>query len=116
MSSLQEFETGTLFTNRNISLAYLAGHINTNTKYLSRVINLHKQKDFNGYINELRVNYIMERLRKDPLWRKYKISTLAEEAGFSSHSKFAAVFKSLTGISPSLFIQYLEEDIRMGKA
>lgn len=116
LGGLQEFETGTLFTNRNISLAYLAGHINTNTKYLSRVINLHKQKDFNGYINELRVNYIMERLRKDPLWRQYKISTLAEEAGFSSHSKFAAVFKSVTAISPSLFIQYLEEDIRMGKA
>lgn len=115
MDSLQEFEKGVLFNNRNISLAYLAGHINTNTKYLSRVINLHKQKDFNGYINELRVNYIMERLRNEPVWRKYKISTLAEEAGFSSHSKFAAVFKSLTGISPSLFIQYLEEDIRTGK-
>lgn len=115
LDSLQEFEKSVLFNNRNISLAYLAGHINTNTKYLSRVINLHKQKDFNGYINELRVNYIMERLRNEPVWRKYKISTLAEEAGFSSHSKFAAVFKSVTGISPSLFIQYLEEDIRTGK-
>lgn len=115
LDSLDEFERSLLFNNRNISLAYLAGHINTNTKYLSRVINLHKQKDFNGYINELRVNYIMERLRNKPVWRKYKISTLAEEAGFSSHSKFAAVFKSVTGISPSLFIQYLEEDIRTGK-
>jgi len=116
LASLQEFEASVLFTNRNISLAYLATHINTNTKYLSRVINLHKQKDFNGYINELRVNYIMERLKNEPVWRQYKISTLAEEAGFSSHSKFAAVFKSVTGIAPSLFIQYLEEELRNGKA
>lgn len=116
LASLQEFEGSVLFTNRNISLAYLASHINTNTKYLSRVINLHKQKDFNGYINELRVNYIMERLKNEPVWRQYKISTLAEEAGFSSHSKFAAVFKSVTGIAPSLFIQYLEEALRNGKA
>lgn len=109
--SLDEFEAGTLFTNRNMSLSYLATHINTNTKYLSRVINLHKQKDFNGYINELRVNYIIVQLNSDPVWRKYKISTLAEEAGFSSHSKFATVFKSITGLSPSLFIQYLEKDV-----
>lgn len=115
LAGLQEFEAGTLFNNRNISLSYLAAHINTNTKYLSRVINQHKQKDFNGYINELRVNYIIERLKQDPVWRQYKISTLAEEAGFSSHSKFAAVFKSVTGIAPSLFLQYLEEDIRNGK-
>lgn len=115
LDGLQEFEAGTLFTNRNISLAYLAAHINTNTKYLSRLINQYKQKDFNGYINELRVNYIIGQLKNDPVWRKYKISTLADEAGFSSHSKFAAVFKSVTGIAPSLFIQYLEAELRNGK-
>lgn len=115
LAALQEFEAGTLFTNRNIALAYLAAHINTNTKYLSRVINVYKQKDFNTYINELRVNYIIERLKHDPVWRTYKISTLAEEGGFSSHSKFAAVFKSVTGIAPSQFIHYLEAEFRTGK-
>jgi YesN/AraC family two-component response regulator len=112
LQSLDEFEAGTLFTDRNMSLSYLATHINTNTKYLSRVINQHKQKDFNGYINELRVNYIIVQLNSDPVWRKYKISTLADEAGFSSHSKFATVFKSITGLSPSLFIQYLEKEVQ----
>lgn len=112
LQSLDEFEAGTLFTDRNMSLSYLATHINTNTKYLSRVINQHKQKDFNGYINELRINYIIVQLNSDPVWRKYKISTLADEAGFSSHSKFATVFKSITGLSPSLFIQYLEKEVQ----
>jgi len=110
LNSLEVFETGTLFNNRNMSLSFLASHFNTNTRYLSRVINHHKHKDFSSYINELRINYIVEKLKNDPVWRQYKISTLAEETGFSSHGKFTPVFKSITGLSPSLFIKYLEED------
>ncbi|WP_337059076.1 AraC family transcriptional regulator [Elizabethkingia meningoseptica] len=35
---------------------------------------------------------------------------LAEEAGFSSHSKFATVFKNIAGVSPSYFIRYIEKN------
>lgn len=110
LNSLEAFEAGTLFINHNMSLPFLAGHFNTNTRYLSRVINQYKQKDFSSYINELRINYIVEKLKNDPVWRQYKISTLAEETGFSSHGKFTPVFKSITGLSPSIYIKYLEEE------
>ena len=110
LNSLDAFEAGTLFINRNMSLPFLAGHFNTNTRYLSRVINQYKQKDFSSYINELRINYIVEKLKNDPVWRQYKISTLAEETGFSSHGKFTPVFKAITGLSPSVYIKYLEEE------
>jgi YesN/AraC family two-component response regulator len=113
LNSLEVFETGTLFNNRNMSLSFLASNFNTNTRYLSRVINHHKHKDFSSYINELRINYIVEKLKNDPVWRQYKISTLAEETGFSSHGKFTPVFKSITGLSPSLFIKYLEEEAQL---
>lgn len=112
LNALEVFETGTLFNNRNMSLSFLATHFNTNTRYLSRVINHHKHKDFSSYINELRINYIVDKLKNDPVWRKYKISTLAEETGFSAHGKFTPVFKSITGLSPSVFIKYLEEDVQ----
>ncbi len=36
-----------------------------------------------------------------------KISYLATEAGFTSQSSFATVFKTITGLSPSIFISYL---------
>ncbi len=112
LTSLREFEYSNLFTSGNMSLSYLSAHLNTNSKYLSYVIKKYKQKDFNNYINELRINYIMENLKNNPEWRQYKISVLAEKGGFSSHSKFATIFKANTGLSPSIFIQYLSEDKR----
>ncbi|NHQ79773.1 AraC family transcriptional regulator, partial [Elizabethkingia miricola] len=54
-------------------------------------------------------NYILEKLNNDPRYRKYKISILAEEAGFSSHSMFTTNFKSITGISPSEFVKYIQK-------
>ncbi len=105
---LHDFEKGTLFNNKNMSLPFLAGELNTNTKYLSYVINQHKSSDFKSYINRLRINYIVDKLVNDEKYRHYKISILADECGFSSHSKFAAVFKIVTDYSPSAYIKLLE--------
>lgn len=110
LAKLKKFEKSNLFNNKNISLSYLAGHFETNTKYLSYVINTYKKKDFNNYINELRINYIIEKLKNDPQYRNYKMASLADEVGFSSHSKFTTVFKKVTSLSPSLFIKYLQEE------
>lgn len=109
LSDLNEFEKSDKYTDKNISLPILAGILNTNTKYLSHVLNTHKNKDFNTYINELRVKYIIEEIEKNEVFKNYKISYLAEKAGFSSHSKFSAVFKSVTGFPPSTFLEYLEK-------
>ncbi|MDP9962142.1 helix-turn-helix domain-containing protein [Chryseobacterium lathyri] len=110
LSKLNKFEKSNLFNNKNISLPLLAGRFETNTKYLSYVINKHKEKDFNNYINELRINYIIEKLKNEPQYRNYKIASLADEVGFSSHSKFTTVFKKVTSLSPSLFLKYLQEE------
>ncbi len=104
---LERFENSVLFTKQDMSLALLAAQFETNTKYLSEVINSHKNKNFNSYINELRINYIIDKLKNDSTYLQYKISYLAEESGFSSHSSFTTVFKSVTGISPTVFIDLL---------
>lgn len=109
LEKLTVYENSTDFTNQDTSLSRLALQFDTNTKYLSEVINLHKQKNFNGYINELRINYIIDKLKNDPAYLKYKISYLAEDSGFSSHSIFATVFKSVTGIPPTTFITILKD-------
>ena len=109
LKKLEDFEKTDAFTDPGISLQSLAKKLETNTKYLSETINNHKQKNFNTYINELRVNYIIDKLKEKPMYRKYKIKYLAEESGFTTHSAFAAVFKSLTGLSPINYIQLLKE-------
>ncbi|WP_027380691.1 helix-turn-helix domain-containing protein [Chryseobacterium daeguense] len=86
LTLLQKFENSELYTDNSISLSYLATYCETNGKYLSYIINTYKKNDFNNYINTLRINYIIRKLKSSPKYRKYKIATLAEESGFSSLS------------------------------
>ncbi|MFN3969125.1 helix-turn-helix domain-containing protein [Flavobacterium sp.] len=110
LNKLKKFESSKRFINKDISLAVLAGQLDSNTKYLSEIINTHYNVNFNTYINKLRINYIIEKLKTDPNFINYKISYLAENCGFSSHSSFATVFKSITGISPVKFIELLNQE------
>ncbi|WMW77783.1 helix-turn-helix domain-containing protein [Flavobacterium sp. 20NA77.7] len=110
LNKLKKFETTKKFTNKDISLAVLAGQFETNTKYLSEIINKHYNINFNTYINNLRINFIVDKLKKEPNFCNYKISYLAEISGFSSHSSFATVFKSTIGISPIKFIELLKNE------
>jgi AraC-like DNA-binding protein len=107
---LKKFESSKRFLHKDISLAMLAGQLDSNTKYLSEIINTHYNVNFNTYINKLRVNYIILKLKTDPNFINYKISYLAENCGFASHSTFATVFKSITGISPVKFIELLNQE------
>ncbi len=110
LEKLLVFEQGNSFTNNNLTLSGLSVMLETNNKYLSYVINKHKMKDFNNYINELRILYIIKKLESSPEYLNYKISYLAEECGFSSHSKFTDKFKSVAGMSPSSFIGFLKKE------
>lgn len=105
---LEQFEESKKYLDNNMSLATLAATLETNTKYLSEIINKYKDKNFNTYINELRVKHVVQLLSTDPTYLQYKISYIAEIGGFTSHSAFTNVFKSVTGFSPNEYIQNLK--------
>jgi AraC-like DNA-binding protein len=111
LTKLKRFENSIKYTSKDMSLATLAAQLDINTKYLSEVINKHYQDNFNTYINKLRINFIIEKLKNEPEYLNYKISYLAEVSGFSSHSSFATVFKSITGIAPTTFIDFLGKGV-----
>lgn len=96
-----------------MSLASLSIYCQTNTKYLSQVINSHKNKNFTNYINQLRIHYIITELQNNPSYRKYKIAALSEMTGFSSPSKFTEAFKKETNITAVLYIKNLEEKTKL---
>ncbi len=108
LQKLEEFELKEEFTNPDLRLSVMAADFKTNTKYLSHIINTHKNKDFNNYINDLRVYYIIKKVQENPNYLNYKISYLSKECGFSSHSKFATIFKSTTGLTPSAFLSQVK--------
>ncbi|SMC70648.1 AraC family transcriptional regulator [Moheibacter sediminis] len=110
MDKLNGFEDSVKYLEKGYSLSMLAVELETNTKYLSHVINKNKQTDFNNYINRLKINYIVGKLHDEPIYSNYKISYLADECGFSSHSKFTTIFKNVTGVSPTTFLSHLAEN------
>ena len=112
LQKLQEWELSTNFLSKNMSISILSAQTEINTKYLSEVINSQKGKNFNAYINELRINHIASLLKNDPAFLNYKVSYLAEYSGFSSHGAFTNVFKSITGMSPNHYIQEIIKNKR----
>lgn len=109
LQKLEQWEETDQFLSKNMSLSMLSTQMGVNTKYLSEVINNNKGKNFNGYINELRINHIAHLLKTDPTYLNYKVSYLAEYSGFSSHSAFTTIFKSVTGMSPNAYIQEISK-------
>lgn len=108
LNKLAKFEKSEKFLKKEVSLSSLSNIFNTNPRYLSEIIKQYKSKNFNNYINGLRITYITGRLFNDPIFREYKISYLAEVCGFSSREVFAVTFKKETGVSPSYFISQLK--------
>lgn len=110
LAALEKFESSKRYNHKDMSLSKLSTQLNTNTKYLSEVINRNKGKNFNAYINKLRIDYITEKMKEDPAYLNYKVSYLAEECGYSSHSTFTTVFKSIVGVSPIMFVDFIREE------
>ncbi|MHC5309571.1 helix-turn-helix domain-containing protein [Myroides sp. LJL116] len=108
LDKIEEFEKSTLFLKNGFSLNELSLQVGVNHRYLSYVINTHKNRSFNAYINELRIKHIVDCLQNDPKYLQYKISYLAEQSGFSSHNRFTISFKKVTGHSPSAYISYVK--------
>jgi YesN/AraC family two-component response regulator len=108
LQQLKKFETSEKFTNQT-SLADLAKSLKTNPKYLSKVINGHYQKNFSSYINELRIEYVISKLKSDSKFRNYTIKAIGKEAGFGNTESFSKAFHKTTGIYPSYFIKQLQK-------
>jgi AraC-like DNA-binding protein/lipopolysaccharide biosynthesis regulator YciM len=106
---LQRFEAEEQFRNPKLNVSMLALSLDTNPAYLSAVIKAHKDKNFNNYINELRIGYICRKIHTHREYANYKISYLAEDCGFISHSAFSTIFKKVTGIPPSVFLHEEEK-------
>lgn len=109
LKELDTFEKEEVYLQSDNSLQNLANKLNTNANYLSKVINQHKNTTFSNYINKLRIEYAVKRLKKDPLWRKYTIKAIATEVGFKNAESFSKAFVKFTELKPSYFIKNLEK-------
>jgi AraC-like DNA-binding protein len=109
LKKLIEFEEKELFLSNESTLVEVAKKIQTNTTYLSKVINTHKEKSFTAYITDLRVDYAIERLSHDRKFRSFTIGAIAQEIGFKRSESFSKAFKVKTGLYPSYFVKQVEK-------
>lgn len=110
LQKLENFERSEKYLHKDISLTVLANSLHTNTRYLSEIIKIYRDKNFADYINGLRIDYIIHKLYNEQKYRQYKISSLAEECGFSSPKVFVNAFKKINDVTPSYFIEQLKQD------
>ena len=109
LEGLQKLELQEYFLKQDCNAYNVAKKIKTNTSYLSKVVNSHFQKNFNTYINDLRINYAIVRLEKDTRFRSFSIQSIAEDLGYKSADSFTKYFKQNTGLNPSFYIKQLNQ-------
>lgn len=102
-------ETQMPFCSPDFSLNTLASQVNSNSKYVSQVINEVFKKNFSTFVNEYRVNLACVRLADTAGYGHYSINGIGDSVGFKSSATFSAVFKKLTGITPSVYQKLTRE-------
>ncbi|WP_430410523.1 helix-turn-helix domain-containing protein [Kordia sp.] len=112
LEGLEKLEQSLYFLNSNCNLQNMAKKVKTNTTYLSKIISTYKEKKFYEYINELRIEYVLKRLKEDSKFRNYSIKHIAEEIGYKSTNSFTKYFKAHTKIYPSYYIKNLEDTVK----
>lgn len=96
------------FLKTEFSINYIAQKLNTNTTYVSFVFNKHYSESFKQYCTRLKIDYIVEKLKKDKTLRRYSVQALAEEIGYTNASAFTRAFKKHVGITPSAYLKSLD--------
>ncbi|MDY8137810.1 AraC family transcriptional regulator [Aquimarina sp. 2201CG5-10] len=106
---IDKFEKNLEFLESNITTTSLAIRFKTNSKYISRIVNTYKEKNFTNYINDLRIEYLIQELKTNKKFRNYTIKAISSEIGFNTTEAFSKYFHKKTGLYPSYFIKRMVE-------
>lgn len=114
LSNTQEFdlysklvaivEEEKLYLDPDLKLKYLADRLNTNTRYLSQVINHQTGHNLIHFINTYRVKEVKNKL-VDDAFQHLTAFGIAQNCGFKNKSTFYKVFKEVTTLTPNEFIK-----------
>ncbi|MBW1297685.1 helix-turn-helix domain-containing protein [Aquimarina litoralis] len=111
LQKLEKLEDSDFFIQQDCNLYSTAKKIGTNTSYLSKTLNEYKKQSFVEYLNNLRINYVLNRLKNDSKFRAYTITAISEEIGYKSTNTFTKAFRKKTNLTPSYYIkQFIKEE------
>ena len=90
------------YLNPALTLRGLANQLSIHPNQLSRLLNENIGKNFNEYINQMRIEHFKE-LVVDPANSHISLIGLAYESGFNSKTVFNTTFKKMVGMTPGAF-------------
>lgn len=108
---LRIMEDGHSIYNPEFSLNHLAKLVNSNTKYVSWIINDTYNKNFRTFLNEYRIREASKRLLNTEKYGSFTIQAIAEDVGFKSVTNFVVAFKKNIGITPSLYQKMARKEV-----
>ncbi|WP_099366372.1 helix-turn-helix domain-containing protein [Sphingobacterium sp. 1.A.4] len=91
------------FKDSALSLDTLSELLEVHPNYLSEVINSMENKNFNEYINEMRIEEFIS-LATDPKNQRFTYLSIAYDCGFNSKASFHRNFKKIKGVTPKEFL------------
>jgi len=94
--------TEEVFTNQNFKVSDLASLLSIPEKELSLYIHDTYHMSFTDFINTYRIEKV-KLLLVSSEQEKFTLLAIAEKSGFSSKSSFNAVFKKITGLTPTQY-------------
>lgn len=109
LEKLHELENTHFYLSQDATLHTTAKLLNTNTTYLSRALNAFEKQSFSQYLNKLRIDYVLVKLKEDAVFRSYTIHAISTEIGYKSATTFIKEFKSKTGLNPSYYIKKIKD-------
>ena len=105
----QKVKSNLYYQDTELSLGSLAEKLELHPHELSRIINTVLKKNFNDFINEYRVQEVIQKMQ-EPAYSHLTLLGIAFTAGFNSKSTFNRVFREMTGKSPAEYMSNLKKE------
>ncbi|WP_299207591.1 helix-turn-helix domain-containing protein [uncultured Dokdonia sp.] len=101
-SLITAMEDDKLYLNGKLSIHDVSEKLHIPRQYISEVLNIHMNTNFQDFINTYRVEEFVQRLKNDQN-NHFTLLAIATDVGFNSKSSFNAIFKKFKGLTPTQF-------------
>lgn len=88
------------FMDSDLSLPILAQKLNIPKQYISEILNVHLNTNFQDFVNRYRIEEFINKLN-NPEYANLTLVGIANEVGFNSKSNFYTAFKKAKGVTPT---------------
>lgn len=92
-----------VISDSDFSMSKLAELVNSNTKYVSWVVNDTYHKNFKTYLNEYRIRVASERLVNSEEYNNQTVQAIGISVGYKSYAAFVQAFKNIVGVTPGMY-------------